>query len=434
MSTQIGYIEERPRTTGGESSYRVVWRHRYTKVRYRPTMPTLRIAQFAWAKVNECLGDITAAELDQFILTSASIGTQADPKNHAEAKPTSPMAPTFEQWAKEWVANKLNVGDETRKGYALILDDRPAKAFGKIRLPEISDEMVARLFAKMTHEPSPATGRPVQPATVHRLHAVLAECFAYAIPRWISANPCSSIDKSKHQNLPSIKPYESCFLTDKEVRRIIENSLPASADLIDILSVTGMRLGEAIKLQCQHVSLPSVAIGPLPQGEGEPAVYVAEAKSDAGVRVITISRRSAEVLRPRIENHKPTDLVFTSPKGKPWDEHNFRDRYWLKALAGASRCSDHMPPLKVYKRGPDHLDPLSVSTCACPARLQKSPRIHDLRHSHVQGLIDQGWDWDQIRARVGHEKVTTTITLYAKRRRQGNAAALDAIDPMRVGG
>lgn len=43
----------------------------------------------------------------------------------------------------------------------------------------------------------------------------------------------------------------------------------------------------------------------------------------------------------------------------------------------------------------------------------KKIRVHDLRHSHVSLLIDQGFDPLLIADRVGHENVSTTLNTYA---------------------
>lgn len=43
----------------------------------------------------------------------------------------------------------------------------------------------------------------------------------------------------------------------------------------------------------------------------------------------------------------------------------------------------------------------------------KKIRVHDLRHSHVSLLIDQGVDALIIAERVGHESVSTTLNTYA---------------------
>ncbi|CUB21234.1 Tyrosine recombinase XerC [Bacillus safensis] len=39
-------------------------------------------------------------------------------------------------------------------------------------------------------------------------------------------------------------------------------------------------------------------------------------------------------------------------------------------------------------------------------------RLHDLRHSHVALLIDQGEEYRTIKERLGHASIRTTIDVY----------------------
>lgn len=50
---------------------------------------------------------------------------------------------------------------------------------------------------------------------------------------------------------------------------------------------------------------------------------------------------------------------------------------------------------------------------ACQLTGVRRIRIHDIRHSHVSLLINQGFDALVIARRVGHEKVSTTLNTYA---------------------
>ena len=44
--------------------------------------------------------------------------------------------------------------------------------------------------------------------------------------------------------------------------------------------------------------------------------------------------------------------------------------------------------------------------------LEKLPRIHDLRHSHVSWLIDEGVRLEVISRRVGHASIKITYDRY----------------------
>lgn len=50
---------------------------------------------------------------------------------------------------------------------------------------------------------------------------------------------------------------------------------------------------------------------------------------------------------------------------------------------------------------------------SCEKTQVKRIRIHDIRHSHVSLLINEGFDAMIIAERVGHEKVSTTLNTYS---------------------
>ena len=101
------------------------------------------------------------------------------------------------------------------------------------------------------------------------------------------------------------------------------------ADFVEFLFGTGCRTSEAIGLRWQHVSddCASVWIGEsLTRGERK-------ATKTNRARTITVTPRLQSVLKARRPAQpEPDQLVFTSPKGGSIDDHNFRNRAWVKIL------------------------------------------------------------------------------------------------------
>jgi integrase len=92
------------------------------------------------------------------------------------------------------------------------------------------------------------------------------------------------------------------------------------------------------------------------------------------------------------------------------------------ALAGPGRTFAHLTHAsadKAWRRA------LKRAKIADP-----QPTLHDLRHTHVSGLIADGWDPVEIAARIG-DTLQTTLTVYshefdARRRGDQRRAALEA--------
>jgi integrase len=90
------------------------------------------------------------------------------------------------------------------------------------------------------------------------------------------------------------------------------------------------------------------------------------------------------------------EFVFVNAQGGPVLNATFWVKHWSKAIAAAQNPVD-------ASGAPDPSAP----------RLTKSPRIHDLRHTHASWLIAQGTDLFVVQRRLGHESITTTMDRYS---------------------
>lgn len=53
-----------------------------------------------------------------------------------------------------------------------------------------------------------------------------------------------------------------------------------------------------------------------------------------------------------------------------------------------------------------------MSTCMCPGRLKRTPRWHDLRHTHASLLVEAGWSPKRVQLRMGHATYQITMDIY----------------------
>lgn len=100
-------------------------------------------------------------------------------------------------------------------------------------------------------------------------------------------------------------------------------------DFVEFMFGTGCRTAEGIGLRWGHVAddCSSVWIGEsLSRG-------VRKATKTNKARTISLTSRLQVMLQERRPARpKADDLVFTTPTGKPIDDHNFRNRAWAKCL------------------------------------------------------------------------------------------------------
>lgn len=111
-----------------------------------------------------------------------------------------------------------------------------------------------------------------------------------------------------------------------------------------------------------------------------------------------------EDLRRAAAGKGPKDLLFTGVRGGPIEEH-FTDRRWAAGIE------------KAKAKG-----------------LYKTPRFHDLRHTHASWLISAGVPLPVIQRRLGHDSIKTTVDIYGGLLDQAQEAADDAIEAALVHG
>ncbi len=160
----------------------------------------------------------------------------------------------------------------------------------------------------------------------------LEACWNWAIARNLIApeNPWTEVakrvkvppkQKSKPFSKEEIKAIVQGFRTDRNYSHY--------ADYVEFLFGTGVRTGEAIGLRWKHLS------------DDCSTVWIGESVS-RGIRKSTKTNRARTIslttrLQAMLLNRKPTNadpdgLVFTSAKGNIIDDHNFRNRAWIKVL------------------------------------------------------------------------------------------------------
>lgn len=216
------------------------------------------------------------------------------------------------------------------------------------------------------------------------------------------ANPCQGV------NLPKqLKPTPKGLML-MQWQAIHVNLVPAgeqdAANLAAFLIGSGWRLGEALALNVASVE---------DYGKGRPmwvtmsrvlrrnpdgthTIAEAERKAQKSMRRIELDPATAAIVRARLTGKRHSDLVFTHD-GRAWAPHNFRNRLTrARKSAGLENAT-----------------------------------IHWLRHTHVAWLAMSGAPLPELRKRIGHADITTTIGTYGGMIGDVGAATLGAFAALR---
>lgn len=188
----------------------------------------------------------------------------------------------------------------------------------------------------------------------------------------LKANPLKKINP-----IGSKKGVNVNFWTKEEFDKFLSAVDDESAFIhFTMLFYTGMRISELIALKLEDINLEKRIISFNKAAQYEQGKYIfTETKTPKSNRQITIPQFLADLLKEFIGKYyfiDPDEQVFMTNKSRMSKE--------LKRYALAAGV--------------------------------KIIRIHDLRHSHASFLIDQCVDPVLIQARLGHEKIETTISIY----------------------
>ena len=312
----------------------------------------------------------------------------AELQRQAQAHGTlpDPGRRTLDDLLDAWLQVKApNVKPRTLADYAKTCDWYLRPPLGKLRLPRLSPDRIARLYAKWQ--------RAGKAKTALKCHRALSQALALAVRwDWLASNPCDRVDTPRYQ------PQRKELWTRDELRAF----LAAARDhwlypFWAFLAYSGCRLGEALALEWSNVDLATgrIVIAKSAQRINGMRV-VSKPKTRAGERTITLPREGIEALRHQAQQRlemgaswQAGDLVFSSRKGAPLSASTVG---W--ALTQACRTL-----------GLPHLSP------------------HGLRHLHASLLLAEGLPLPEAARRLGHANPSITASVYSHAVRDDTAAA-----------
>lgn len=298
---------------------------------------------------------------------------------------------------KDWLTSHIDrltgVEDGTRKDYRAMakrhifptLGDYPVQAITRHLLEEWVNTLTPTMSGK----------------TLRNVHALLSAALNRAVfDGLIPANLAKGVRLPKADH----NKTEMVTLTQNEITQLVAAFPDRWQPLVATMCGTGMRFGEITALPVGACDLdddpPTVRVQQAWKRTGFSERKLGAPKTTKGRRIIPISRRLAEEIRPLVDGRPADALVFTSPNGETVDHAHFHERVWTPALD--------------------------------KSKLTKRPRIHDLRHSYATYMAARV-PLDQLQRLLGHESITTTVGVYGHARPGDAAGAARAVEEMLAG-
>jgi integrase len=297
---------------------------------------------------------------------------------------------TFDRAADAWwEARALKLRDTTQEAYAAALRHLRG-CFGKRRMTDITATDVARYVTAKQ-------GEGLKGWTVKGHMTVLSSVFTYAARHMglTAQNPITLLDRVERPSSDDEKPKR--ILNADELSSLLGAADDAYSTLFDLAAETGARLAEALGLAWENIDLDEQTVAFTHQlsraRRGRPARRV-PLKTRRSRRVLEVTPGLISKLRAHkiaSARSKPHDLVFCGRDGKGFDHRNIGGRVLARAVRRAG---------------------LGAVKDASGEVVTPAPTFHALRHSHASALIAQGWDIEEVSARLGHADVATTQRTY----------------------
>lgn len=251
-----------------------------------------------------------------------------------------------------------------------IIDTKILPRFGQKKLNEISSNDVIAWQNELLRYRDPKDGKPYSPSYLKTVHNQLSAIFNYAVRFYeLKENPAR-----KAGNMGTDKNIQMKFWTKVQYQQFSEAAMdkPLAFYCFEVLYWCGIREGELLALTPADLDLEAETVSinkTFHRLNGKDLITAP--KTSTSNRTVVMPKFLCEELRDYLEMQyelKPTDRLFPVSKS-------------FLARAMEYGCKK--------------------------AGLSKI-RVHDLRHSHVSLLIDQGFSAVAIAARVGHKSEEIT--------------------------
>ncbi len=313
----------------------------------------------------------------------AALATEHAKRARGERTATSPRMSFNAAADAWWDARVVKLRPATHNAYGAALKHL-RDHFGRQRMTQITATDVAKYVSQKQ-------GEGLKSWTIRGHLTVVSSVFTYAARHLglTSQNPVAILDRVERPNGDDEKPKR--IMNADELGRLLNAVDEAHRLIFETAAETGCRLGEVLGLTWENVNFENQTIEFTHQldrtGKRAPL------KTQRSRRVLEVTPALIGKLREhRIASRSaPHDLVFRSRTGTGHDHRNIGGRVLSRAVVHAGLDAIH------DQRG---------------TVVQPAPTFHDLRHSHASALIAQGWDIEEVSARLGHASVATTQRIY----------------------
>jgi integrase len=289
----------------------------------------------------------------------------------------APSKVTFGDYAQEWyeglAVRAKPLRPRTREAYRYHLDKHLLPRFERRKITSISTDDVARLVGELQEA---GFGGWTIHGTLTTLSGLMGKAARKGL---IASNPVRGLERDER---PDLGQSEKRVLSESELGRLLASAGETYRPLISLLSLTGLRIAEALGLTWEDVDYANGVIhvrGQLDRKRKRVTLKTKQARRD--VVLVPPLAKLLKVHRLASRFKAPSDFVFPAPDG---------------------RGADHRAAGRGIKRAVDR------------AGLGEGVSAHNLRHGFASMLI-VGLKLDPVNvaSQMGHASPTITLNTYS---------------------
>jgi integrase len=293
---------------------------------------------------------------------------------------------TLEAFLNSWMeATRDRLASRTAERYASIVRLHVVPIIGNVKLSRLTPEHVRKIYKAMKD-------KGLSNQTCLHVHRALHTALQYGVreERILSENVVGRV------KAPAVERREHAPVNREQIRFLMAAAKGTPLDVpITVAALTGLRRGELLALQWQHIDLDRGTLFVAASLEHSRAangrIRFKGPKSKTSRRLIPLAPECIMLLRShktRQEEERDlagdayvdNDLAFPSPDGSPWPPDTFTAQFSKLAKSVGMRGF----------------------------------RFHDLRHAFASLTLGDGVSIKEVQTLLGHSSPVVTLSVYAR--------------------
>lgn len=308
---------------------------------------------------------------------------------------TKPTTMTFGDYLNDWLRNRRDIREVTKKGYSTLIEKHIIPEVGRVKLVNINAMTIENLLSTIEEK---GLSESFNKNVFKVIHKALADAeLKLQIPR----NPAALVSK------PKVSKKEMFHWSPDEARGFLAATSNHRLAIIFVLALhCGMRQGEILGLRMSDIDLKNnkLYIRNILNFKRELQVGT---KTASGTRSISISSFVVDALINRIRNSEE-------------EKKNAGEKYKSEGFLICTKYGRPLPKHDCHKLWNRLLEKHGM----------RKIRFHDLRHTCASLLLSLGIHPKIVQERLGHTSYKITMDLYSHLMPNMQSDASDALEKL----